>query len=181
MPAFVHRGRDTARMANLVTRGWAGGANVIAYPANALAPSRDGAPAGASVETVAADAAGTATHLTLADNTPYLLYQASPYRVVRARVASSATDRGEAAGTVNTTNGSVSFASLAATSGAFLVGQRVSGPGIPRGTRIKTLSGGAGTFDRKATATGTGVAVEAAGGKDPLARTMRRRHDRGTS
>ena len=167
-------------MANLVVGGWPAGASVKAYPAAALTPGSDGVPAGAAAETQTASAGGVATFTTLADNTPYVLHTAG-VRPVRARIKTSHDERGVATGTVNTTSGSATFSTLTATAGTWRVGMRISGPGIPRGTRIKTLSAGAGTFDRKATATATGAAVEGDGANDPKAVLMRRRHDRGTS
>lgn len=169
-------------MANLVTSGWAGGANVAAYPANSLAPSREsGAPAGAALETVAANAAGTATHATLSNDTAYVLYQASPRRVVNARIASSHVDRGVATGTGNTTAGSTDIASSAASLGAFVVGQRLAGPGIPNGARIRKIVGATLTMTEKATATATGVTIEATDSKGAAARVLRERDKRGTS
>jgi hypothetical protein len=168
-------------MANLVTSGWAGGANVAAYPANSMPPTRDGAPAAAAIETVAANAAGTATHVTLANNTPYVLYQASPYRVVRAQIADSVSDTGRAVATGTTTSGSASVTSVTPTAGQVLVGQRVAGPGIPPNTRIKSYSAGTAVLTNKATASGTGVALDIVGGKDRAAKVMQERDRRGTS
>src|SRR4051794_1920910 len=168
-------------MANLVTSGWAGGANVATYPANSMPTSRDGAPAAAAIETVAATAAGVATHVTLANDTPYVLYQASPYRVVRARIADSVTDTGRATATGTTSVGSVSVTAVTVTSGTVLTGQRITGPGIPSGARVKNFSAGTITLTDKATAAGTGVALELSGAKEAKARVLRDRDKRGTS
>jgi hypothetical protein len=168
-------------MANLVTSGWAGGANVAAYPANSMPGTRDGAPAAAAIETVAANAAGTATHVTLANDTPYVLYQASPYRVVRARIADSVTETGRAVATGTTTSGSASVTSVTPTVGTVVVGQRITGPGIPSGARVKNYSGGTITLTDKATAAGTGVALELSGAREPRARVLRERDKRGTA
>ena len=167
-------------MANLVTSGWSGGANVSAYPANAMPMSRDGAPAGTAIETVAASAAGVATHVTLANDTPYVLYQASPYRVVRARIADSATETGRATATGTTTNGSANVTSVTASAGSVQVGQRIAGAGIPNGSRVKSFNAGTIVMTDKATASAT-VPLDLAGAKDPKAKVLRDRDKRGTS
>jgi hypothetical protein len=168
-------------MPNLVTRGWTVGQNVGAYPANSLPPTRDGAPAAAAIETVVADAAGAATHVTLSADVPYVLFQASPYRAVRARIADSVSDTGRAVATGTTTSGSASVTSVTPTAGTVLVGQRVAGPGIPPNTRIKSYSAGTAVLTNKATASGVGVALDIVGGKDRAARVMQERDRRGTS
>jgi hypothetical protein len=147
-------GRHASAMPNLVTRGWTAGQNVGAYPANSLPPTRDGAPAAAAIETVVADAAGAATHVTLSADVPYVLFQASPYRAVRARIADSVSDTGRAVATGTTTSGSASVTSVTPTAGTVLVGQRVAGPGIPPNTRIKSYSAGTAVLTNKATASG---------------------------
>ena len=167
-------------MANLVTSGWSGGANVSAYPANSMPMSRDGAPAAAAIETVAASGAGVATHVTLANDTPYVLYQASPYRVVRARIADSVTETGRATATGTTTNGSASVTSVTASAGAVVVGQRIAGAGIPNGARVKSFSAGTITMTDKATASAT-VPLDLVGAKEAKARVLRDRDKRGTS
>jgi hypothetical protein len=158
-----------------------GGANVSAYPAASLPGTRDGAPAGTAVETVAASAAGVATHVTLANDTAYVLYQASPYRAVRARIADSVTETGRATATGTTSVGSVSVTAVTVTSGTVQVGQRITGPGIPSGARVKSFSAGTITLTDKATAAGTGVALELSGAKEAKARVLRDRDKRGTS
>jgi hypothetical protein len=135
------------------------------------------APPGAAAETQTVAAGGAATFATLTAGVPYVFHAlvTGEHRRVRARIADSFADRGAALGTGNTTNGSASIASAVATSGAFVAGQRISGPGIPAGTRIHTVSGGTLTLDNKATATATGIALQAEGGRDPKARIRQRR------
>lgn len=168
-------------MPNLVTSGWSAGANVSAYPSNALPSTRDGAPAGTALQTVAASAGGVATHTTLVADTPYVLYQASPYRAVRAHISDSATALGRATATGNTTNNSATVSSVSASAGAVIVGQRIAGAGIPNGARVKSVSGNTITMTEKATATATGVALDLAGAKDPKAKVLRDRDGRGTA
>jgi hypothetical protein len=167
-------------MANLVTSGWAPGANVSAYPSAALPPTRDGAPAGTALETVAASAAGVATHVTLANDTAYVLYQASPYRAVRARIADSATETGRATATRTPTSGSASVTSVSPSVGSVQVGQRIAGAGIPNGARVKSFNAGTITMTDKATASAT-VPIDLSGAKEARARVLRERDRRGTS
>jgi hypothetical protein len=57
---------------------------------------------------------------------------------------------------------------VTATTGAFAVGQRITGPGIPPGTfLIDNPSAGTFTMSDKATATATGVALVAYGASPP--------------
>jgi hypothetical protein len=157
------------------------GTTVGAYPGNARRAD-DGPVGAAAIESQAVAASGSATFTTLAQGTPYVFAAqvAGQWRKVQARLSSSATDRGLATGTGNTTNGSQSVASVATTGGAFKVGQAISGLGIPRGTYIDAISGSTLTLTRKATATGTGVALEAAGANTPQAKLRQRRDARGT-
>jgi hypothetical protein len=168
-------------MANLVTSGWTAGANVSAYPGSALALSRGEAQAaGSAIETVAASAAGVATHTTLANDTGYVLQQAGAARTVRARIADSQTETGRATGTGTTTSGSASVTSVTATAGTIVVGQEILGAGIPRGSRVKSFSAGTVTMTEKATASAT-VPLDFTGAKNPRARVLRERDKRGTS
>ena len=169
-------------MANLVTSGWTPGANVSAYSTLALAPSRGDAPAaGTAIETVAASAAGVATHVTLANDTGYVLQQASPLRTVRARIADSVTATGRATATGTTTSGSANVTSVTATAGSVQVGQRIAGTGIHPGSRVKSFSAGTIVMTDKATASGVGVALDLSGANEPKARVLRDRDKRGTS
>ena len=143
--------------------------------------SRDGAPAAAAIETVAASGAGVATHVTLANDTPYVLYQASPYRVVRARIADSVTETGRATATGTTTSGSASVTAITVLTGAIVPGQRIAGPGIANGSRVKSYSAGTAVLTDKATASGVGVALDLTGAKEAKARVLRDRDKRGTS
>jgi hypothetical protein len=167
-------------MANLVTRGWTPGANVSAYGGLSLAASRgDAQAAGAAIETVAADAAGTATHITLANDTPYVLQQAGAARTVRARLSTQ--DTGRTVGTGDVTNGSPTVLNAAATVGAWRVGQRITGTGIPPGTFIKNIVTTTLTMTNNATATNVGTALEGHGGFKWQAKLAQRRNAVGTS
>lgn len=81
------------------------------------------------------------------------------------------TDTGTATGTGNTTSGSASLSSVSASSGAFAIGQRVTGPGIPAGAHLIGGSGASWTMSDKATATASGVALVAYGASAPVATT----------
>jgi hypothetical protein len=167
-------------MASLITRGWTPGANVSAYGGLSLAASRgDAQAAGAAIETVAADAAGTATHITLANDTPYVLQQAGAARTVRARLSTQ--DTGRTVGTGDVTNAALTIANAAATTGTWRVGQRITGIGIPPGVFIKSISGATLTLSQAATATNVGTALEGHGGFKWQAKLAQRRNAAGTS
>jgi hypothetical protein len=71
-----------------------------------------------------------------------------------------------AAGTGDVTSGSETITSVTTTSRAFLVGQTITGAGIPAATRIARLEAGTIILSQAASASGTGVALtvaEAAG------------------
>ncbi|HSK38780.1 MAG TPA: hypothetical protein VK943_03345, partial [Arenibaculum sp.] len=73
---------------------------------------------------------------------------------------------GAAAGT-GTLNGTATVSAVVATSGAFLVGQKITGAGIPAGTRIVAANVGTGlnstlTLSQAATASASGVALTVA-------------------
>jgi hypothetical protein len=111
-----------------------------------------------------------------------VLYQASPYRVVRARIADSVSDTGRAVATGTTTSGSASVTSVTPTAGQVLVGQRVAGPGIPPNTRIKSYSAGTAVLTNKATASGVGVALWTSwAARTGRREVMQERDRRGTS
>lgn len=141
----------------------------------------EGPTPGVAVETQTVGAAGTAAFVALAADTPYVFYAlvSGEHRKLRARVSSF--DYGRAAGTGDTTSGSTALANVAATSGAFAVGQRVTGPGIPAGTFLVAGSGAAWTMSDKASATAVGVALEGHGAQRWRAVVKRRRLAIGTS
>ena len=145
--------------------------------------SNIGAPGGAAVESQAVASNGRATFTTLSSDRTYIFAASvnGEWRHVQARISSSQADRGVATGTATTSSGSATVTSATATTGAFVVGQRLAGPGIPPNARIRAVSGGTLTLTEKATASGTGVAVEASNAKDATARVLQERNRRGTS
>ncbi len=68
---------------------------------------------------------------------------------------------GPAAGTGKTTKGAKSVSELTVTSGAFAVGQEITGSGIPAGTTITKVNSGSLTISQAATATQAGVELTA--------------------
>lgn len=156
------------------------GTVVGAYPVTSP-PAVDGPPGGATTETATVAADGSATFTTLAADRVYTFAAqvAGTWRRVRGQVSAAASAR--AVGTASTTSGSTALTAVTATSGAFVPGQLVTGPGIPPGTYIFGGSGSAFTMTDKATATATGVPIEGHGATTWRARARQRRHDRGTA
>lgn len=68
---------------------------------------------------------------------------------------------GGATGTGDLVTGSTVVTSVATTGKSFLVGQEISGPGIPAGTTISALGAGTITLSQAATETATGAALTA--------------------
>lgn len=167
------------------------GTSVGAYPASArLAGDRDAAPAAAAaVESQTVDAAGTATFVALAADTDYLFYAlvGGQHRMTRGRTktvtgpTSVQGAQGRAVGVATTTSGSAALTAVSATTGAFQVGQYVSGVGIPAGTYLIAGSGASWTMSAAATASGVGVAMEGHRAYSWRATVMRRRVAAGTS
>jgi hypothetical protein len=128
-----------------------------------------GAPGSAAIAsaTVAADGSLSITNGGISSLTPYVLYAlvGGENRYLRVRSTLDVEDRGTAAGTADTTSGSPNLANVTASSGAFAQGQRISGTGIPAGTRLISGSGGSWVMSTAATANGTGVAVQAEGAR----------------
>jgi hypothetical protein len=162
------------------------GTSVGLYPASALPAGSgvDRAPAGSAIVSATVDAAGVLTFsdpLVVAD-TPYVAYANVGGAPTAIQVASSSRPASSAAlGTGDTTSGSAVVANVAATQGAFVVGQRIVGAGIPGGTYVLSVSGATVTMSAAATATGTGVALEGHGGTRWRAKVMQRRAAIGTS
>lgn len=154
------------------------GTVVDAYPASARKARGDLPPGGPILETQTV-ASNIATFTTLAADTPYTFYAAATGQYLNQRL--STTDLGKAVGTGDTTSGSAALATVAATSGTFQIGQRITGPGIPPGTFLIAGSGASWTMSDKATASATGVALEGHGAYRWRARLMRRRAALGTS
>lgn len=145
------------------------GVTVGAYPVGAFVGG--GVPTGSAITTAVVDAAGLAalTSGSLIAGTTYECgaLVGSVWRTVRARSTADAHDRGTATGTA-TLNGTTALASVVATTGAFAIGQRVSGPGIPPGTRLFSGSGASWVMTAAATASGAGVAITADGARAPV-------------
>jgi hypothetical protein len=76
---------------------------------------------------------------------------------------------GAAAGTGTTTNGSTSVTSWASTAGVFIVGQTVTGAGIPPNTKITAVSATTLTLSQPATASSAGVALTVVAGTGNVA------------
>jgi hypothetical protein len=147
------------------------GTSVGAYVAAAKNPGQaPGAPAIASAS-VAADGSLTITNAGIASLTPYVLAAQvnGTWQYIHARSTLDTFDRGTAVGTADTTNGSASLANVTASSGAFAVGQRINGAGIPSGTRLISGSGAAWVMSATATATASTVPVVTDGGRAPAA------------
>jgi hypothetical protein len=143
------------------------------YPAGSLPPGNQSpsAPGGAVIASAAVAADGTLT-VTDANILSYTRYQAAAqvggaWRYCRCRSILDAFDYGRAVGTGDTTSGSAALANVAASSGAFAIGQRISGPGIPGGTFLIAGSGAAWTMSAAATATATSAALEGNGAQVP--------------
>jgi hypothetical protein len=155
------------------------------YPGTSKPPGGvgpPGAPAIASA-TVAAGGTLTVTDAGILQGVGYQAYAqvGGENRYVRVRSSLDVTDTGKAVGTGDTASGSASLANVTATSGAFAIGQRVTGPGIPPGTYLIAGSGASWTMSDKATATASTVALEGHGRDRWRAKVMQRRAAIGTS
>lgn len=160
------------------------GTTVGIYPA--AAQGADGsAPRAAAIATGVVDAAG-ALSVTDAGILSYTAYIAAAsvggsWNYARLRSTLDVTDTGKGIGTGDTAIGSAALANVSASSGSFQIGQRISGPAIPPGTFLISGSGASWVMSDKATANGTGVALEGHGAARWRARVMRRRSLAGTS
>jgi hypothetical protein len=137
------------------------------YPDGSMPPGTQAssAPGAAAVATgtVAADGTLTVTNASVASAASV----SSVWNYCRVRSTLDVFDYGRAVGTGDTVSGSAALANVVATTGAFAVGQRISGPGIPGGTFLIAGSGAAWTMSATATATGTTVALEGNGAQVP--------------
>jgi hypothetical protein len=140
-------------------------ATVGIYPAAAMLPGH--APSGSALASGTTDSAGalSVTDAAIPSNTRLVAYAAGTGNYCRCRSTLDVEDRGTAVGTADTTSGSASLANVSASSGAFAQGQRISGPGIPAGTRLISGSGGSWVMSTAATASASGVAVAAEGAR----------------
>jgi hypothetical protein len=149
---------------------WPIGTTVSIYPAGAR---NAGAPAAAAIASAAVDAAGllTVTSGSILSLTPYVAAAqvGGEWRYAIVRSTADVYDRGVAVGTGDLTSGLTTLTNVSASSGAFAVGQRINGTGIPSGTRLISGSGASWVLSTKATASGTGVALVADGARVPAA------------
>jgi len=149
------------------------GTTVGIYPAGSMPPGSQAssAPGSAAIASaaVAADGTLTVTDAGIASYTRYLAAASvnSVWNYCRCRSTLDVFDYGRGIGTGNTTSGNAALATVAASSGAFAIGQRISGPGIPAGTFLIAGSGASWTMSAAATATATGVALEGNGAQVP--------------
>lgn len=129
--------------------------------------SQPGSPVIASA-TVAADGSLTITNAGISSLTPYLLAAqvGGVWQYLRARSTLDIEDRGTAVGTVDT-NSTTALANVTASSGAFAVGQTITGAGIPPQTTLVSGSGNAWVMSAAATASASTVAVAAYGARVP--------------
>jgi hypothetical protein len=146
---------------------------------------RDGqAPCGAELASGTVDSGGalSITDSDIVSGTRFELYAlvGSEHRYAAARSTLDIFDAGSAVGTGDT-NSTTALSNVAATSGAFQIGQRITGPGIPSGTRLVSGSGASWVMSAAATATATGVALKADSAYVWQARLRRRRALIGTS
>jgi hypothetical protein len=147
------------------------GTTVGVYPAGAKQSGQ--APGAAVIATGVTDSAGalSVTNAGILSGTQYVCWASvggeNRYAFVRSTLDTF--DTGRATGTGNTTSGSAALASVTATTGAFAIGQRIVGPGIPPGTFLIAGSGASWTMSDKATATASGVALEGHGARVPAA------------
>jgi hypothetical protein len=141
------------------------------YPGDSFTPGQaPRAPAIASASTDAAGALSVTSGSLLSLTSYWAAAQIGGVWVgTRARSTLDTFDRGTAVGTADTTNGSPNLANVTASSGAFAVGQRINGAGIPSGTRLISGSGNAWVMSATATATASTVPVVTDGGRAPAA------------
>lgn len=157
-------------------------ATVTVHP---LGAKRDGqAPCGAAVASGTVDAAGalSITDSDIVSGTTFELYSlvGTEHRYLRARSTLDIFDTGSAVGTGDT-NSTTALANVSASAGAFAIGQRITGPGIPAGTFLVSGSGASWVMSAAATATASSVALKADGAMVWKARLRRRRAALGTA
>lgn len=164
------------------------GTTVGAYPASSHRKG-EGIPSGAATESQAVAAGGTASFVALVADTDYVFYAkvSGQDRFVKARVGKTATGAtsirgslGEAVGTCTTTSGSAALTVVTPTTGAFSIGQTITGAGIPAGTRLIAGSGASWTMSANATASASSVPITAYGGNTWAAKIKGRRVAIGT-
>lgn len=124
-------------------------------------------PTAAVIASGTVDAAGalSVTNAGILQGADYVAYAAvnGEHRYVTVRSTLDVTATGRATGTATTTSGSAALTSVSASTGAFAIGQRVAGTGIPGGTFLIAGSGGSWTMSGPASASAAGVAIEGHG------------------
>lgn len=135
------------------------------YPAGAQVSGQP--PGAAAIASGTTDSAGalSVTNAGLLSLTQYVAYALvnGEHRYARLRSTLDVMDYGRTVGTCTTSSGSASISSFSATSGAMAVGQRVVCANFPAGVYVVSGSGTAWVLSDKATASGTGVAIEGHG------------------
>lgn len=153
------------------------------YPAGAKIP--DHVPVGSAIASAAVDAAGVlnVSNAGILSGRAHVAYAlvAGEHRYATVRSTVDVFDAGTVAGTGDTTNGSATVSSTTVSLGAFQAGMRITGPGIPAGTFILTVSGATLTLSAAATATASTVVLRGDGAYAWRARLRRRRVAMGTS
>lgn len=150
---------------------WPVGTSVSIFPAASKVPGQP--PGSPAIASASVDAAGllTITNAGVLAGTRYVCYAAinGDHRYAFVMSTADTFDRGVAVGTGDTGIGSPNLANVSASSGAFAVGQRINGPGIPSGTRLISGSGNAWVMSGAATASASTVALAADGARAPAA------------
>jgi hypothetical protein len=149
---------------------WPVGTTVGVYPPESQTPNAPGA-AAITTGVVAADGSLSITNAGILAGTTYVCAAqvGGVWQSARARSTLDTFDAGTAAGVATTANGSPNLSAVSASSGAFAVGQLITGPGIPPQTRLISGSGAAWVMSAAATADAVGVPVVAYGARVPVA------------
>jgi hypothetical protein len=139
------------------------GTTVGIYPGTSRPPDGDGPPGSAVIASAAVAAGGslTVTNAGILQGVDYVAYAkiGNEHRYVKVRSSLDISGLAGTVGTGDTTSGSAALANVSASSGAFAIGQRIEGPGIPAGTFLIAGSGASWTMSAKATASASGVAL----------------------
>lgn len=141
------------------------GTTVGIYAGNSQRPA-PGPPTSPAIATGVVDAAGnlSVTNAGILQGVRYSAYANVGGIDVSTQVRSTldVSDTGKGIGTA-TLNSTTALTLVSATVGAFAIGQRITGPGIPAGTYLIAGSGANWTMSAAATASGAGVAIQAEG------------------
>jgi hypothetical protein len=144
-----------------------------------------GVPAGAELASGTVDSTGLLeiTDSDIVSYARFVLYASvgGEHRYCNVRSTLDIHDAGTFTATGDTTSGSTSVANASASAGSIQAGMRVTGSGIPAGTRIHSVSGATLTLTAAATATATGVTLLGDGAYAWRAKVRRRRAALGTA